>query len=269
MNFFTKNKISLLLLISFSFLACEKEIDLEVAQTAPKIVVEALVSDGVDSYVRLTRSKSIYDNEDTGFESINNAEVKISDDLGNTYIFENSNMEGYYHPLSSASFQGIPNRTYTLDIRADGEHITGVESMLAPVVLESVAFQNYPVAGDEFKRVSCHFQDPEDAENYYLFKITDENPGLYNTLRSDLLFNGQFTEVVMDRYRGTQGEEISVQLLHINKEHYKYFSTLKSIEVQTGPFGGGTPGNPNNTIEGNAIGFFCAATISTINIEIP
>jgi len=54
-----------------------------------------------------------------------------------------------------------------------------------------------------------------------------------------------------------------------NKEHYKYFSTLKSIEVQTGPFGDGTPGNPNNTVGGNAIGFFCVATISTINIEIP
>jgi len=272
MYFFRKNSTPvvyiILALISISLASCEKEIDLEVAQATPKIVVEALVSDASDSYVRITRSKSIYDNENTGFEAINDAEVKISDDQGNSFTFVN-NSNGYYRPPSFVSFQGIAGRTYNLDIVADGKHITGVETMLTPVALEAVTFQNHPVSGTEFKRVSCHFQDPETSENYYLFKIIDSNPGLYNTLRSDLLFNGQHTEVVMDRYRGSIGDTIHVQLLHINKEHYKYFSTLKSIGDQLGPFGGGTPGNPNNTIKGDAIGFFCAAAINEISIVIP
>lgn len=261
-------KSSLFLLI-FTVISCEKEIELNVPQATPKLVIEAIVTDSDDSYVRITKSKSIYENEETGFEAINDASVTISDDDGNTYIFNNVNSYGYY---MLEGFIGISGRTYSLDIDADGEHITATDKMLSHVDIEAISFKDIPISDEGEKQVICHFQDDIETEDYYFFRVIETpspNPfGNYKTVRGDLLFNGLLAEVAMKHFFSTPGTLIDVQLYHINKENYKYFYTLGSIEGG-GPFGGGTPGNPINTVEGDAIGFFGAWAKSSIEIEVP
>jgi len=258
---------TLILVVLLVFTSCKKEIELNVAQATPKLVVEAIVTDSENSYVRITKSKSIYDNEES--EAINDADVSISDDQGNTFLFNNINSFGYY---ALDGFIGIPGRTYTLDIDANGLHITGVDKMLPHVDLEAITFRNIPISDDAEKQVLCHFQDDGATEDYYYFKVI-ETPsptpfGSYNTSRSDLLFNGLTTEVVMDRFFTLPGTTLNVYLYHVNKENYKYLYTLSSISGD-GPFGGGSPGNPINTIDGDAIGFFGAWPESSIEIVVP
>ena len=252
--------ISLLLVVILT--ACKKEIDLNVPQATPKIVVEAVVTNDNASYVRLTRSKSIYENEELGFEPITDAQVVITDDTGNIFDFTYDS-DGYYF---NSLIYGISGTTYTLDILADDEHITGVDKMLLPVTINSVSFEEFGFGNGNEKRVYCHFNDEVTTEDFYLFKITDSR-----TVSSDQLFNGIEARVFMDRYFGEQGDEITIELLHINKENYKYFYTLGSIEHidDGGPFASGIPGNPINTIEGNAIGFFGTFPVSYYSITIP
>ncbi len=264
-----------LLTISFGLISCEKEIELDVPQATPKIVVEAIVSDKENaSYIRITRSKSIYDNESSAFDIVTDAVVTISDNEDNTYSFDLAvGTAGYY---LNSDFIGEIGKTYTLDIIADETHITAEETMLSSIILEEVTFQDIPIGENNDKQVICHYQDNALTEDYYLFSITATGTDTvfahsYKTVRSDLLFNGQLTETVMDRYRAEQGANLEIQLWHINKENYKYFYTLGSIEFinQGGPFGDGTPGNPISTINGDAIGFFSAVSMSTLTIVVP
>lgn len=254
---------NILLLSTLSLFSCEKEIDLKVPQATPQIVVEGVVTNDPDNnYIRLTKSKSIYENEELGFEPITDAEVTISDNLGNEFEFTYSENGFYVHP----GFVGILGTTYQMDIYADGEHITGEDKLLSKVPVDEITFEDAAFGEENERIVYCHFHDPADEENFYLFRIDD-----YKTVTTDRIFDGNDTRVFMDRFRAVAGDEITVNLLHINHEHYRYFYTLGSIEYldQGGPFSGGTPGNPENTIEGNAIGFFGAFATDSKTVVVP
>lgn len=257
------NKIIFISLIIL-FSSCEKEIEVHIDQATPQLVIEAVVTNDVTkNYVRITRSKSIYENETLGFPLVTDAEVTLTDSDGLVfplYYVEN----GYYR---NEDVIGIPGKTYFLQIKVGNEIITGEELMPEPVTVTQLSFEpSSGFGGTNGYIVYCHFQDNPNQENFYLFRIDD-----YKTVRSDNLFNGLEAKVFMDRYLGVPQEEITLQLLHINKENYRYFYTLGSIEYMddSGPFSGGTPGNPVNTISGNAIGFFGAFYVDSKTIVLP
>ncbi len=254
---------NIILISTLSFFSCEKEIDLKVPQATPQIVVEGVITNNQsNNYVRLTKSKSIYENEELGFEPITDAEVTINDNLGNEFEFTYSENGFYIHN----GFVATIGLTYQLNINAEGEHITGEDKLLPVVSIDEITFEDAAFGEENERIVYCHFQDPADVENFYLFRI-----GNYKTVTTDRVFDGNNTRVFMDRFGAVAGDEITINLLHINHEHYRYFYTLGSIEYldQGGPFSGGTPGNPENTIEGNAIGFFGAFATDSMTVVVP
>ena len=107
------NKIQTLILSlsTIMFVACEKVIDIDLNDVEPKIVVEANIDDIEGPYqVKLT--KTVNYNQSNMFPTVSDAVVTLSDSEGNTEVLVES-VPGIY---VSTLIEGVPGRTYTLDI---------------------------------------------------------------------------------------------------------------------------------------------------------
>lgn len=249
----------ILLLIStliFIFSSCEKVVDLDLDQAPQALVIEAIVHDSIgDNYVIISKSKPF--NENTGsFETISGATVVITDNIGNSYLL-NEIVAGVY---SSPTLQGIVGRTYTLSINADGKSVTAQSTMPPKINLDSLSHEKRdnafadPDEPDTY-RIFTHFYDTPSYTNYYRIKAfsrTVQQKGVL--VINDDLIEGDNVKLPIFQTEFEENDTITVQLLSIDEENYRYFNALVSSQ------GGEVPGNPETNLNGaeNVVGFFAA-----------
>lgn len=266
-------KLLFVALLSSSFLACEKVIDLPINDADIKIVVQAFTSNIEGrSYVKLTKTANVYTTNN--FETVSGASVTITDSDGISYeFFEDSTDAGVY--ILPGYKVGL-NKTYDLKIIADGEEITattrssfvpafdfiyaGLKSGLPAELQESVAF-----LPDDFRLVFYLFTDPVPAgDNYRLISyVNGERENNYYTANDVLASGEQFGGVLF----GTNVDSLDtvhVELMTMDKVNYDYYFSLVN-NTDTGPFAA-TPSNPVTNISKNALGFFGAYLMDTVSI---
>ena len=196
--------ILILLILSIS---CTEEFDLDLPEQEPKLIVDAMITDGEPPYfVRLTLSKNafdkIYEYHDTAGYFINNqfsptldAQIIISDNAGNTdtlitdytesydyiynpetqswdstfYVNNERGQKGYYR---TQNLQGNANNTYTILIKWQGKEYTSTCTMPVCPKIDSVTYE-YTI-GEEGKSdyyvPHIWFKDNPNTRDYYLFK---------------------------------------------------------------------------------------------------
>lgn len=247
------------------FTSCEKEIDLDLDESTQKIVVEGMVHDFLGgNYVLLSKTRPYKDNG--AIEKISNAAVNITDNLNNSYtLYEVS--PGVY---TDTLLQGIHGRTYNLTVIAEGKTITSKSYMNQNVGIDSLSLEEDPEAFWEDPNipeysVRCHFTDPLNSENYYRIKafLEGEQEDGFLAL-SDEFFDGNPTYFPIFESTFFPGDSITVNLLSIEEEIYRYFNALSSSQ------GGQVPGNPiTNLSTDDAVGYFSAAAFSQKSIVVP
>ncbi|MEO9534251.1 MAG: DUF4249 domain-containing protein [Crocinitomicaceae bacterium] len=263
-------KLLFIIPVLMVFISCEKVIDIPLNEADQKVVVEAQLYDiPYESFVKLSKTGSVYD--DGGFEKIIGASVIVSDNMGNTHVFEEQTGEpGLY---LDTTFVALPNRLYTLTVVENGNTYSAISTVNSDVTLDSL---------DYILNVGGFGQDPNDTSYFTFYNFTDNGSeenyyraltvvnGEIQTpyLNDDKLFNGNnFRQPFFGDAFGP-GDTLTAYLTSMDKPAYTYFVTLESNQNSGGPFSA-TPANPVTNIEGGAIGFFGVFMTDALTIIFP
>lgn len=239
----------------FLFTSCEKEIDVDLRPSEPKLVIEGLITPDSLATVKLTMSKNF--NTDNTFDPVTGAIVSISDDNGNSETLK-LNSSGIY---KAANLRGVSGRTYSLKVNVEGQEYTA-SSRMSPhtVAIDSILMYYIPLFKYSFPQI--YFQDPQGSKNYYREILyingkrkkldedvtdTDNREGFYMTRIVPAFKENNETEDPIKK-----GDTIMIEHQLLDKGAYTFFETLGRISSsQT---------NPTNNIVGGALGYFSAYT---------
>ena len=160
-----------ILLFVMSLASCEDVIDVDV-QTAPsRLVIEASLdwekgTTGSNQAIKLSKSTPYFDT--TTNTGVTNASVKVTNDNDNTEFVFAHQSNGVY---VTTGFIPIANQSYTLEVIYNGETYTANETLTTVTDITNITQSREDGFNDEDLEVKVIFTDPEDEENYYLFKF--------------------------------------------------------------------------------------------------
>jgi hypothetical protein len=270
-------KITTALLAIFSFCSCEKEIDSELKNTTPKLIVEGNILMGLDTLIqqqeiKLTRSANYTGNSIP--EPISNALVSVFDGQ-NTFNFSYTS-NGVY----KSSFVANANKTYKLSISYDGDTYEALEKMQIGAVIDSLSIKFFPSAlgSPEGNFITINTVDPANEKNFYLWRLFINNklminpsPGnIYRAIQKDEFFNGQplFNYLPFDNFPVISGDLTRMEQLNISEQMYNYYYSIFNLTASS-PVSGDVPpmkirGNilNLNKSDKNALGYFGACSVS-------
>ena len=197
-----KNLIAIILLIGSVFTGCERVVSIDVEEGPERLVVEGRIerhqdqTDVVQS-IRLTTTDAFFSNART--PPANEAEVTVSDNVGNRYLFLESRGEpGLYQ---NEEIRPTVGRIYTLEILYRGELYRASEELLPVAPIDSIyqKFNKGNAFEDEGVRVKIDYQDVAGWVDYYLWEqfadgvsLAKPDPGnSLNFVGSDEFYDGQ------------------------------------------------------------------------------
>lgn len=257
-----------LLLVLFS--ACEDVIDIDLKDVEPQIVIEGMVTDQLGPYmVKISKTGDYF--KPSTFPAVSGAIVKIMDDAGNSETLQETEAGIYM----SDSLQGIPGRTYTLTVIAEGKDYTATSIMPHSLHLDSLSYEYQSGGGfgsDKKKgyKLHCYFTDPAGIDNYCRFKVYKNE----EFVKGFFLYRDKYTDGNPIDYSNFKdnvfdlNDTINVELLTVNEATYDYFSTLTNVSGIGNQGPSATPANPNTNLSNDALGYFGAFTVRVDNIII-
>lgn len=255
--------------VIFIWSGCQKVVDIELVDSAPRLIIDGLVSDSLGPYrVNLHLSGSYFNQP--SLTQVSGAVVIIS---------ENAGMSDSLKEISSGIYQttklrGIPGKTYKLKVLSGQKEYEASSTMGCRVEIDSLAVKKGQsleiemngIREDNRVEVHCFFKDPKE-KNYYRFKVYRN--GVLNvknyTLYDDEYTNGQYIDFMVRKVE--VGEVVRVELISIDKTTYEYYRTLSDV-LHTNPIFGSTPANPNTNLTNGAMGYFGAGAISAKTIMV-
>src|SRR6187549_1717422 len=252
--------IIILIALGIIFAACEKPVDLDLKQSEPKIIIEGQVTNNLDyQYVRVTRSAGFYDDGPT--PRVTNANVSVKDDLGNEFFFshnpENQNdSAGYYLP--NVPFTGEIGRTYILTVEVDGEIYTAKDKLFSVSGIDSLSYrinedeEEDPKDGNKFYEVLLFATEPQDEENYYLFKFF-RNDSLKVDFDTDIYFAddkilGEAIDGLGSPVYYGPNDKARIEMYSISRSGYLYYSDLQSLLNNDGGLFSQPPSNSRTNL---------------------
>ena len=272
------NTIWLLVTASTVFTSCEKEINLDLKNTSPKLVVEGNVLLGIDSVINLQEVKLSLSANYTGNTSpmpITNAVVVVNDGT-NAYIYNHVG-NGVYR----SSFIAAINKTYKLIINYDGDQYNAYETLKAAGAgIDSLKVKYFPSAlgSPDGNFITVNTTDPLNERNFYLWQLfineqlmINPSPGnIYRAIQKDDFFNGQplINYLPFDNFPVVTGDVARLHQLNISEQMYNYYYSIFNLTASSPVSGDVPPGNIKGNIvnlnkpDKNALGYFGACSIS-------
>ena len=242
-------KIIYILSIFFCF-SCEDQIDVDLNNTEPRLVIEASINwikgtSGNQQSIKLSLSAPYFN---TSVPPANNAIVEITDSSNNTFIFIEDNDTGIYQ---NTTFIPTINEMYTLNIIYEGEIYTAKETLKPVSSIEYVEQINDGGFSGEETELKAYFTDPEDEENYYFFEFISN----VNAIPSLEVYEDRFTNgnQVFGFYTDENleaGDEVVIRNHGVSKQFYEFMFILLQ---QNSEDGGGPFETQPATVRGNCI----------------
>lgn len=258
----------ILIILLFATFGCEKVIDVDLNEAHPEVVIEANLSKFPDSAkVKLSKTGS-YFGESTN-DKISDAIVVVTSNYGESYIF-NEVEEGVYKSFEIIPEEGV---VYSLTVETEGETYEANSILQATVPIDSLTYYYYEGfafldAGYVLKLI---IKDPAEIENYYRIKIYEsdrlENVSDDFIVFDDRLVDGKLLEITLRGNLFEVGDTVTVQLMSIDNDAYKYFDTFHEL-ININP-GSAAPANPTSNISNGALGYFSvwSSDVKTVIIK--
>jgi len=258
--------ITTLILLSL-FFGCKKVIDVSVKNAPSQIVITGEITNRRGPY-KVNLSRSVNFSADNIFPPVSGALVVVKGNGVTDTLSEDE--PGIYF---TNKIEGTPGKSYSLYVVVDGKTFTATSSMPEPVRIDSLSFlvgrndNIYPVV---------NFQDPAGIANYYQF-IEYANGekfknGRGNSVFDDRLSDGRYISTVLyddDSTDIRRGIVLTVQMNCVDKPVYDYLEQLLPISGGGAGFSSPAPANPTTNINGGALGYFSAHTITTKSVQLP
>jgi hypothetical protein len=270
--------------LAITLASCEKDINFDLAETSPVLVVDAQIENDLPPTVVLTKSLSYFSNISPDLLAnafIHDAEVYISNGVLTHKMKEYSyplvaGFTGYYYGIDSSSlataFTGAYNTRYSLRIVLEGKEYLSQTSIPAlRGVLDSVWTKPAPQNPDTNTRVLfVRGTDPVGRGDYARY-FTKVNSGPFlpgeNSVFDDQVIDGTTFDVQLvrgidrndppksDSNFFKKGDTITVKFANIDKPTYTFWNTWEFAYQSIGnPFA--QPNKVIGNVSNGALGVF-------------
>lgn len=244
--------------------SCKKEVNLNLNDAGPHIVIQGEVTDELGPYmVRVNYSVGFDKTND--FPPISGAQVRITDGEGHTDTLTETLPGAYF----TNTILGKPGNTYSLSVFANDTLYTATSTMPQRVNLDSVTFNETQIFNDKTIYAVPNFQDPAGVANYYQFmeylngKLLNKRVFVFD----DRLSDGRYITRTLrnDSAYMKPFDLLELRMNCIDKPVYDYFNQL---DQSSDGFSSASPANPASNISNGALGYFSAHTSSIIKTQV-
>ena len=279
------------------FSSCEKNIDIELKNADPALVVDAQIENGKTPTVVLTTSFNYFSEINPAILAasfVHDADIYISNGTLNHKLKEytlplGGGYTAYYYSIDSSNlstaFIGEFNKQYSMHINSKGKNYDAKTTIqLLTKHPDSVWFKPAPLNPDSNKRVMMvRTTDPPGLGNYIRYFTRKNNemflPG-QNSVFDDSFVDGTTYEVQVDPgvdnnspvgLSGNffnKGDTVTLKVCDIDKATYTFWSTWEFARQSLGnPFS--QPGKVVGNVSNGALGVFCgyAAWYGTVIVH--
>jgi len=267
--------ILFILLVSILMISCEKEVQVEIKDNNPKLVLSAHIGSGEVLKIYLSSSIPLYDVHSGQITIIEDAVVEISSDNTNwKTLHYNSTDKNYI--LSLLEFNATEGQTYY--VRASANGYQPVKSSCSipfynPVVVNLAKIDtNDNGMGSSNSKLIITFKvkDAIGQKNYYGINVFLNEQQLFqennNTwVFSDNLGDGSDFLFNFNSYYWHHGDSVNVRLFQTNESFYLFHFSYENY-VSDNPFSEPSPVFSN--IE-NGLGICSGYTYRDYNFIIP
>lgn len=266
--------IIIILLSAITLSSCDEVVELDIQQAEPRLIIEALVTNQPDrQYVQLTRTIPFGAKDKV--PTVSGASVSVSDEHGSVVMYAESE-PGYYVPVEP--FAGAPGIAYTLHVEVDGQTYTAEEVMQNVPPLDSLSVREDPEEKadpeDEgrFYEVLIYGKEPQETENFYLFKFYRNdtlftNDGSWIFAYDDTILGGDIEALPAPLYYAAS-DNAKLEIYPITLQAFRYYLDLSSNINNDGGMFSGQPANVRTNIEGGALGYFQASVMHVLETEV-
>ena len=262
------------------FTACSEVVELDINDTDPVVIIDGLVTNEYKNhYVKISRSINYYDPGTS--TPILNATVSVSDGkttynyIHNPTAFEEN--DGVY--FSSVPFAGEAGKTYALSVSVDGATYTAEDNLYPVTAIDSLSvivnddeFEE-PERKDYFYEILFYAHEPQETEDFYLFKFYRNDTIVYDS-PTDIYFSND--DLLAEEINGIptasfykSGDIAKVEMYSISNAGFIYYNDLINLLQSDGGMFGSPPVNPRTNVKGGALGFFQTSSMvfETIKVE--
>jgi len=206
----------LLLFLTVIAAGCQSEIDVDMPEYEPKLVIEGTIENGQPAIVMLSKSISYLAEIDLDYlrdnVMITDAEVIVtsSDGESERLTFQFCPEAPLFFAFKSMNLKGKENTTYTLTVNYAGEQYTAQTTIPSTFALDSVRFDNPSefVNSDSMRAIRIQMTDNPMENNYYAFSVKVHCPAFQDRLWvssipvafDDKTFNGLTFNYEIERY---------------------------------------------------------------------
>jgi hypothetical protein len=274
-------KIFLFAIVIGTLIACEEPYQIEQDTSDVKIVIEGLLTNRADmQYIKVSRTADFYTAGDA--PRVSDALISVTDDLGNVveYVHNPGNSEdssGYYFPANP--FAGEIGRTYQLSVTVDGVVYNASDKLSSITPIDSLTIrldaeeQADPEDQGRFYEVLIFVKEPQDEENFYLFKFYRNDSLAYDN-HTDIYYSDD--KLLQENIDGIPAPShfafndlARVEAYSLSRQGYVFYNDLSSLlNNDSGGMFGPIPATPRTNLTNGALGFFQVSAVSTEEIVV-
>ena len=247
------------------FSACEEVVDIDINQAAPKLVIDAQVTDEDTIHLVRISSSNSFNGESGG--RITNASVMVRDNVGNVFNYvhnpsEVDSLDGVYY--SEQKYAGVTGRIYNLEVLVDDLTITASDTLRPITDIDSLTIRVDPFAEldqdneGRIYQVLLYAAEPQETRDFYYFRFYRDS-----IIVADNSVYAFDDEPLGDRLDGLpspvnfkEGEYASVEIYSLTREQFVYYTDLGNLLNSDGGMFSPPPANPRTNLKGGALGLF-------------
>lgn len=261
--------------IAILFSGCTDVVNVPLNTANPKLVIDASLiwqkgTTGNNQEIKLTKTTDFYTNV---IPTVSGATVNVTNSSNFIFNFIEIPNTGIYR---CTNFIPIIDETYTLTVISNGQSYTASETLKSVAPITSVTQEIQSNFGANLLKFKSFFNDPANAENYYLYKYKfSKNVKPEYTINNDKFFQGNIFFSLALEENTNSGEQVEITHYGISKKYYNYMNILLDI---AGSSGGGPFQTPPATVRGNIknetnfdnypLGYFRISEADVINYTI-
>lgn len=215
-----------LFLISFSLVACQDVIDVDLNTAKPKLVVDASLkwakgTNGAEQTIKLTLTAPFFD---TILPPANGAIVTVTNSKNAIFNFIEEENTGIY---KTQNFEPVLNETYVLKILYNGENYVASERLMPVTSIDFIEQKNDGGFSGEATEIKAFYKDPVDSDNFYLFEflVTESDKSTLQVYEDEFTNGNQIFAFYSDEDLET-GNQLIVRSSGISKQSFAFLNIL-------------------------------------------
>lgn len=255
----------------------EKEIELELPEYEPKLIVECYLQPGNNFNALLTKSKAYFDS--FNFETTSDFLEILEEDAEVTIRFNDEEIvlenELTLNPFTGKIFNYVSDEIVPFDFESDfeleiqtkdGKIVRGLTNISPKVPIDSVIVE-FDENRDTLARTLVYFQDDLNTQNFYRRVLhlgsLENEPEFYFQTDDDFVEDG--TVVFGSGFDYVEGDTIYNTIYNISQDYYSFLESIEgAVDANGSPFA--QPGAILSNLEGdeNALGIFTGFSLSRV-----